>query len=77
MSITAAQQNTGEQVRCHQLHIERARQGFTMCVDCRRLLFSTPKSRCLDHWTYCCPQCFTTEQIDDFAVQRASDGRMP
>ena len=63
-----------ESTRCHLLHIERARQGLTICVDCRRPLFPPPKSRCRNHSTYCCPECFTPEQIDEFAQERMITG---
>ena len=57
-------------VRCHPLHIERAQQGFTMCVDCRRPLFPSPKNKCRAHSVYCCRDCFAAEEIAEFAAQR-------
>ena len=74
MSITTVHQSTKERTRCHPLHIERARQGFTMCIDCRRPLFPAPKSKCVDHGIYCCSDCFTSEQIDAFGLQRTFGG---
>ena len=59
-----------QRVRCHLLHIDRASQGFTMCVDCRRPLFPAPKNKCRDHWTYCCWTCFTPQEIAEFAYER-------
>ncbi|HEV2194035.1 MAG TPA: hypothetical protein VGR55_00495 [Candidatus Acidoferrum sp.] len=61
-------------ILCHGLHIERAQQGFTMCVDCRRPLFPYPKNKCKAHGVYCCSAgCFTLEQIAEFAWERNGD----
>lgn len=57
-------------VRCHPLHIERAQHGFTMCVDCRRPLFPSPKNKCRAHSVYCCRDCFAAEAIAEFTAQR-------
>jgi hypothetical protein len=65
---------TEEKVRCHLLHEERARQGLTICADCRRPLFPAPKSRCREHSVYCCPECFTAEQVDKVALERMTTG---
>lgn len=66
-----AMSTTPPKVRCHHLHIERAQQGFTMCVDCRRPLFPFPKNKCKSHAVYCCPECFAPEEIAEFALQRS------
>ena len=57
---------------CNQLlHMERAAQGFTMCVDCRRPLFPYPKNKCRAHGVYCCSAgCFTPQQVAEFAFER-------
>src|SRR6266568_63362 len=65
-----------QHVPCHWLHIEYA-QRFAACPDCRRPLWSAPKSKCRNHSTYCCPDCFTSAQIDEFAQQRMMTGRTP
>jgi hypothetical protein len=57
-------------VHCYRVHIERAAQGFTMCVDCRRPLYPAPKSKCRNHSVYACRECFSVEQISEFAQQR-------
>lgn len=68
--IETAYESVKGKVRCHLLHIERAAASFTMCVDCRRPLFPFPKNKCCAHAVYCCPDCYTPEQIAEFAEQR-------
>lgn len=63
MSITTVHQSTKERTRCHPLHIDR-----------RRPLFPAPKSKCVDHGIYCWSDCFPSEQIDAFGLQRTFGG---
>ena len=57
-------------IPCHQLHIERAQQGYRMCVDCRRPLFPYPKNKCRAHSIYACNECFSVAQIAECAWER-------
>lgn len=74
--MIATPASSPQKVFCSRLHIERAQQGFTMCVDCRRRLFPAPKSRCRVHGTYACNECFRFEEIAEFARYREATGRM-
>lgn len=71
MTVRSSAETKVTKVRCHLLHIERAQEGFTMCVDCRRPLFPFPKNKCKAHAVYCCPDCFTVEEIAEFAWEKS------
>jgi len=60
--VTQATQQ--RKVPCHQLHIERAQQGFNFCVDCRRPLFRRPKEKCAKHTVWLCPECFSEDDLE-------------
>lgn len=41
------------------------------CPSCGRILYRKPRSSCAAHSVYCCPDCFTQEEIAEFAWKRA------
>jgi hypothetical protein len=52
-----------EKARCHWLHIDRARQGFTVCVDCRRPLFTMRREKCARHCLWFCTERFSETEL--------------